>query len=548
VFLALTGPTGDTGEWSGRLLDDGGAPAGPVELFDARRLRAMAADLRWLLDGVAEHYPALRADGLRIERCWDVRLTERILLGRAGVFGAPVSAAAVHARATGATVPDDTAVAGPPALFGDPVPVAAADALGALATALADQQGRIGTDNALKLLVAAESASALAAVEMGAAGLPLRADVHDRLLTEALGPRPTPGARPSRMAELVDRISAAFGHPVNPDSPVELKEAFRIDGFDLESTRSSVLRRVEHPVVPDLLAYKELARLFAANGWSWLAEWVRDDRFHAEYLPGGVVSGRWAARGGGGLQIPKLVRQAVVAEPGRVFVVADAAQLEPRVLAAISGDTTLQALSADEDLYAALAADGFGGNRASAKVAMLGAMYGATTGESGRLLPILRRRYPAAMGCVEDAARRGERGESVRSVLGRASPPPGEGWWATVQAGAMPDASSRQQAQAQQTARSWGRFTRNFVVQASAADWASVWLSGLRRELAAVAGAELVLFQHDELIVHCPTENADRIGDLVVAAADEARRLVFPGSRVATPVRPVVVQRYSDAK
>ena len=38
------------------------------------------------------------------------------------------------------------------------------------------------------LLVAAESASGLAAVEMGAAGLPWRADMHDELLTAMLGP------------------------------------------------------------------------------------------------------------------------------------------------------------------------------------------------------------------------------------------------------------------------------------------------------------------------------------------------------------------------
>ena len=32
------------------------------------------------------------------------------------------------------------------------------------------------------------------------------------------------------------------------------------------------------------------------------------------------------------------------------------------------------------------------------------------------------------------------------------------------------------------------------------------------------------------------------------SAADAARGLVFPGSAVATPVRPVVVERYADAK
>ena len=94
-----------------------------------------------------------------------------------------------------------------------------------------------------------------------------------------------------------------------------------------------------------------------------------------------------------------------------------------------------------------------------------------------------------------------------------------------------------------------GRFTRNFVVQGSAADWASVWLSGLRRDLRRrVPGAELVFFQHDELIVHVPDRSAEMVADLTVAAAEAARRLVFPGAAVLTPVRPVVVDCYASAK
>jgi DNA polymerase-1 len=261
-----------------------------------------------------------------------------------------------------------------------------------------------------------------------------------------------------------------------------------------------------------------------------------------------VISGRWATRGGGALQIPRALRRAVVADPGHTLVVADAAQLEPRVLAAVSGDAALQAVSADQDLYTALADDGFGGDRSKAKVAMLGAMYGATTGESGRLLATLRQRYPVAMACVEDAARRGERGEVVQSVLGRACPPPSAGWREAVQIGNQQDASDAERRRAGQLARDRGRFTRNFIVQGSAADWASVWLSGLRRDLAAVPGADLVFFQHDELIVHTSVDSASLVADLSVEAADAARRLVFPGSAVVTPVRPVIVDCYADAK
>lgn len=86
------------------------------------------------------------------------------------------------------------------------------------------------------------------------------------------------------------------------------------------------------------------------------------------------------------------------------------------------------------------------------------------------------------------------------------------------------------------------------MVQGSAADWAGVWLSGLRRDLRQIPEAELVFFQHDELVVHTPIDTADAVSDLTIEAAESARRLVFPGSAAATPVRPVVVDCYADAK
>ncbi len=532
-------------------LADSGEPVGDRRRVALAALHEVRPGERWLWASTVDDYPPLIAGGVRVPRCHDIAVVERILLGRDGAFGDATWPGAVLARAQGRPVPagpvavDAEAV---PTLFDLPGPVDVAhDPLDLLREAYLDQRRRAGSDGALALLLAAECASALAAAEMGAVGLPWRRDIHLAVLDELLGPRPAAGGRPPKLAALADEIDAAFGFPVNPDSAVDLRSAFRRVGFDIDSTRSWVIKDLDHPAVRPVLAYKELSRLHTANGWAWLDQWVRGDRFHAEYLSGAVVSGRWATRGGGALQIPRVLRQAVVAEPGHRLVVADVAQLEPRVLAAISGDAALQAVSADDDLYAGLAADGFGGNRAAAKVAMLGAMYGQTTGEGGRLVGTLRSRYPAAMDFVDDAARAGEGGEVVHSVLGRACPPPGD-YWEAVRIGRQQDATSDERSRASRIAGDRGRFTRNFVVQASAADWAAVWLAGLRTSLAEVSGAELVFFQHDELIEHVPAASADRVAGLIEAAALDARRLVFPGSAVATPVRPVIVDRYADAK
>jgi DNA polymerase-1 len=443
----------------------------------------------------------------------------------------------------------------------------------------AGQQGRITADEhpgRFALLVAAESAGGLIAAEMGFDGLPWRADVHDELLTELLGPRPVAGMRPAKVADLAARISGALGRPVNPDSPAQVLRALAANGVRVPSTRSGVLRGVDHPAAPLLLEYKELARLHAAHGWAWLDEWVADGRFRAEYVVGGVVSGRWATRGGGALQIPRVLRRAVVADPGHVLVVADAAQLEPRVLAALAADRALAAAAATGDLYEALAGE-FGGDRGKAKVALLSAMYGGAGGEAGQLLAVLRRRFPLAAQYVEAAARAGEEGRVVRSRLGRTCPPPSDAWRGLT---AVPDDPDAEEAQAGRSLRARGRFTRNFVVQASAADWAIVLLAGLRRRLAAISvpnetaahpaaeaaarpgeaasaaclpgdaasAGRLVFFQHDEVIVHCPEALAGAVADAVGSAAAEAGQLVFGPTPVRFPVTTAVVASYADAK
>ena len=156
--------------------------------------------------------------------------------------------------------------------------------------------------------------------------------------------------------------------------------------------------------------------------------WVHDGRFRPVYVPGGVVTGRWASSGGGALQLPRQLRAAVAADPGWALIVADVAQLEPRVLAGMAGDMAMADAARGRDLYAGIVERGAVATRAEAKVAMLGAMYGATTGDSGRLMPRLRSIFPRAMSLVDDAARTGEQGGIVTTWLGRSSPAAVTGW------------------------------------------------------------------------------------------------------------------------
>ncbi|MGW8883210.1 bifunctional 3'-5' exonuclease/DNA polymerase [Streptomyces sp. NPDC055749] len=559
-----------TAEGGGALLvplDRDGLPAGPVlaepDLVEAVRSRPDVA--RWVWRSTAEIYPRLLAAGVRVERCYDVECAELLLLGHEGRFGEPRSAAAAWARLRNAPVPPD-----PPPRSAEPgsqsslfEPQSGTDVpFDALLAVYAEQVRR--HDKALhpdrmRLLTASESAGMLVATEMNRAGLPWRADVHRDLLHELLGERYAGGGEPRRLAELADEVSAAFGRRVRPDLPADVLKAFAQAGLKVKSTRRWELEELDHPAVEPLIAYKKLYRIWTAHGWSWLQDWIRDGRFRPEYQPGGTVSGRWTTNGGGALQIPKVIRQAVVADEGWRLVVADADQMEPRVLAAISRDRGLMEVAGhDGDLYKALSDRAFHGDRDHAKIALLGAIYGQTSGDGLKNLAALRRRFPQAVAYVDDAAKAGEEGRLVRTWLGRTSPP-------AAGAGEADEAGIPQESEelaggasgdteftpgyASSNARARGRFTRNFVVQGSAADWALLLLAALRRTLAAGhLRAELVFFQHDEVVVHCPAEEAETVVEAIRAAGELAGRTAFGETPVRFPFTTAVVERYSDAK
>ncbi len=323
--------------------------------------------------------------------------------------------------------------------------------------------------------------------------------------------------------------------------------ALRGAGLDVQDTRASSLRALEHPGIAPLLDYKQAAHLFQTNGWAWIDQWVRDGRFRPSYQPAGSTTGRWSSNGGGALSFPLQVRPAAVADDGWTFVVADVAQLEPRVLAGMSGDHALARSARGADLYQGMVDDGAVATRADAKLGLLGAMYGATSGESGRMVSGLTRRYPAAFGLVEEAARAGERGQVVRTLLGRGSPSLGDVWETDPD---QPQADPESQARRR---RAYGRFTRNFVVQGTGAEWALCWIADLRNRLWRLGEGtleerpHLVFFLHDEVVVHTPADLTDDVVAAVGDASATAAGLLFRDLAIDFPLNTSVVRSYAEA-
>ena len=355
----------------------------------------------------------------------------------------------------------------------------------------------------------AESAAAVLAVELEHDGLPF-----DRLVAaEQLEPRDTP--REQRDAPVLAQLR---GEPVDLRNPLQVRELLLRRGIDVPDTRSWRLEpyRRAHPLVDALLTWRKAERLATTYGWGWLDTQVgADGRLRGPWSAADGGAGRMTA-GAGLHNLPAELRTAVVAEPGCLLVRADLGQVEPRVLAAVSADPALAEAARQPDLYAPVATR-LGCDRPTAKVAVLAAMYGQTSGAAGQALAGMEASYPVAMAYLRAAEQAGRVGQDVHTHGGR-----------LVQTGS-------------------GRFARNAVVQGAAAELFKAWAAAVRAGLSRGQG-RIVLCLHDELLLQVPEADAPAAVTLLEKALQDVAAHWASGSGVRFVVDISVASRWSEAK
>ena len=373
---------------------------------------------------------------------------------------------------------------------------------------------------------------------MTIAGLPIDVPEAERLISASAGRRPRTSAEEDEIrAERDERVLSKLesSQPVNLRNPGEVKAMLRRHGHDLPDTRAWRLEqlRTTDPLIDALLTWRKDERIATTFGWHWLDEHVRDSRLRGEWASSDGAAGRMSASAGLH-NLTSTMRPVVATEPGHRIVRADLGQIEPRVLAAVSGDRRLIDATRQDDLYAPIAR-ALGVERDIAKVAVLGAMYGATTGESAGALAGLQKSYPIAMGLLEAAAESGKAGRDVVTSGGRRV----RMWADSSTDGDLDRAVS--------VAAARGRYARNAVIQGAAAEFFKVWAITVRRRGRAL-GAEVVLCLHDELLVHVPADAADDAAAMVDAAVGEAAHYWSPEPDVRFVADVAVVDRWSEAK
>ncbi|MCI0619658.1 DNA polymerase [Candidatus Wolfebacteria bacterium] len=203
----------------------------------------------------------------------------------------------------------------------------------------------------------------------------------------------------ARLAKLEQGIYRHVGKEFNINSPQQLA-AVLFDEMGLtakaktaggqRSTRESELQKLAgaHPVIDDILAYRELQKLLSTyiDNLPHLVS-PRDGRLHTTFLQHGTTTGRMSSQNPNLQNIPvrsdlgQPVRNAFVAEKGFTLVDLDYSQIELRVSAALSGDEKMiEVFREGGDIHRAVAEEVFGSAdadaRRKAKIINFGIHYG----------------------------------------------------------------------------------------------------------------------------------------------------------------------------
>ena len=159
------------------------------------------------------------------------------------------------------------------------------------------------------------------------------------------------------------------------------------------STRESELSQMadDHPIVKDILRYRELSKLTSTYVDNLPKMVGEDGRLRTTFLQTGTVTGRIGSKDPNLQNIPirteegRSVRQAFVAAPGYKLVSIDYSQIELRIAAILSGDPKLiEIFEAGQDVHSGVASRVFsvppeavtGDMRRQAKVINFGILYG----------------------------------------------------------------------------------------------------------------------------------------------------------------------------
>ena len=350
-----------------------------------------------------------------------------------------------------------------------------------------------------------------------------------------------------RIKEMSSQIYELAGEEFNINSPKQLG-VILFEKLGLKSgkktksgysTNVDVLNKLrdDHEIIPLILEYRSVTKLRSTYVEGLIDSIKSDGRIHSKFNQTVTATGRLSSTEPNLQNIPtrtaegREIRKSFVPSEGYTFVDADYSQIELRVMAAVSEDTSLiDAFSSSKDIHAITASQVFDvpvdevtpGLRRRAKAVNFGIIYGISSFGLGEDLGISRKeakeyidKYFATYGrvkeyldsCVETAKETGV----VKTLYGRIRP--------------IPELKSSNFMQ-----RSFGeRVAMNSPIQGTAADIIKIAMIKVYDELKKRGlKSRLILQIHDELLIETALDEVDEVKELLRDNMENAVELAVP--------------------
>lgn len=305
------------------------------------------------------------------------------------------------------------------------------------------------------------------------------------------------------------------------------------------ATGEDVLQKLrsKHPVVDDILVYRELSKLKSTYVDSLpLLINPKTGRVHTSFNQAVAVTGRLSSTNPNLQNIPirtdrgREIRKAFIPRAkGWCLVSADYSQIELRIIAAISGDESMiDSFKQNKDIHTATSAKVYSVEEAdvtkdmrrAAKAVNFGIIYGQSAFGLAENLGIKRteaqviidnyfKQYPAIRNYIDDQTAYAREHGYVETMLGRKR--------------YLRDINSNNP-----TVRGYAeRNAINMPIQGTAADMIKLAMIEVHKELKASSlQTKMILQVHDELVFDVPEEEIDAAKKLITSAMERA--MVLP--------------------
>lgn len=345
---------------------------------------------------------------------------------------------------------------------------------------------------------------------------------------------------------LESQIYFMCGKEFNISSPKQLGEVLVEMGVPLKkktktgySTGAEILEelRGDYPVIDLVLRYRQLTKLNSTYVEGLLKTVADDGRIHTSFRQTETRTGRISSTEPNLQNIPvrtelgREMRKFFVAQDGRILLDADYSQIELRIVAHICGDETMiKGFNEGADIHTATAAQVFGlpaemvtpEMRSAAKAVNFGIIYGigafslskdinVSVYEAKKYIKDYLHNFPNVEKFMNETVENAKKDGYVTTMFGRKRYVP-----------ELSASNKNMQAAGK-------RIAMNTPVQGSAADIIKIAMVRVYNRLKEeVPDAKLILQVHDELIVECSREDADRAAEILAGEMTHACELKVP--------------------